>query len=105
MRELDSPERASVSQVVRKFCLLMIFPLAVMGCSSNTMLTVHSEPEGAELTTVGTGVALGRAPAVLVFSSSDLENALQANDCYLVRGIEAIWLSGATLSMETIELC
>ena len=97
--------RASMNLMVRKFCLLMIFPLAVMGCSSNTMLTVHSEPEGAELTTVGTGVPLGRTPAALVFSSSDLENALQSNDCYLVRGIEAIWQSGATLSTETIELC
>ena len=61
--------------MVRKFCLLVIFPLAVMGCSSNTMLTVHSEPAGAELTTVGTGVPLGRAPAAAPDLEQDIEYA------------------------------
>ena len=94
--------------MVRKFCLLDdISCSAVMGCSSNTMLTVHSEPEGAELTTRRHRCSVGEsARPALVFSSSDLENALQSNDCYLVRGIEAIWQSGATLSMwRPFELC
>ena len=73
--------------------------------SSDRMLTVHSEPEGAALTAAGSGASLGRAPAVLVFASDDLENARQANGCYLVRGIEATWPSGAAVATETIELC
>ena len=36
-----SPQRVPVSHVQRAFCRLMILPLAVMCCSSNTMLTVH----------------------------------------------------------------
>ena len=80
-------------------------PMIMLGCASNGMLTVHSEPEGAELKAAGSSVSLGRAPAVLVFASDDLEKARQSNGCYLVRGIEATWTSGAALSTETMELC
>ena len=94
-----------MSQSANWFCVLLTLPILMLGCSSNSMLTVHSEPEGAKLSAAGSGVSLGRAPAVLVFASDDLENARQANGCYLVRGIEATWPSGAALATETIELC
>ena len=100
-----SSDRMLVSQSANWFCVLLTLPTLMLGCSSNSMLTVHSEPEGAALTAAGSGASLGRAPAVLVFASDDLENARQANGCYLVRGIEATWPSGAALTTKTIELC
>ena len=100
-----SPDGMLSSQPANWFCVLLTLPMLMLGCSSNSMLTVHSEPEGAALTAAGSGVFLGRAPAVLVFASDDLENARQANGCYLVRGIEATWPSGAAVATETIELC
>ena len=76
-----SSDRMLVSQSASWFCVLLTLPMLMLGCSSNSMLTVHSEPEGAKLTAAGSGVSLGRAPAVLVFASDDLENARQANGC------------------------
>ena len=105
MEKRGPSESLLASRSAHWFGLLLLVPIIMLGCSSNSMLTVHSEPEGAALTAAGSGASLGRAPAVLVFASDDLENARQANGCYLVRGIEATWPSGAALATGTIELC
>ena len=41
-------------------------------CATTHNLTVHSNPEGATLTTVGTNGDLGLAPVLLIFDDSDL---------------------------------
>ena len=74
-------------------------------CATTHHLTVHSDPEGATLTTVGSLEDLGLAPVLLVFDSSDLEASRGDVDCYRVRGIEARWQSGAVVKMDPIKLC
>ena len=74
-------------------------------CATTHHLTVHSDPEGAILTTVGSLEDLGLAPVLLVFDSSDLEASRGDDGCYRVRGIEARWQSGAVVTMDPIKLC
>ena len=74
-------------------------------CATTHNLTLHSNPEGATLTTVGTNGDLGLAPVLLTFDDSDLESSRGNDGCYWVRGIEARWRSGAVAKMDPISWC
>ena len=85
--------------------LISAFVLLTGACANTHSLIVGSEPEGATLTTLGTGVDLGLAPVLLVYEQSDLEKSRQEDGCYRVRGIEARWRSGAMAVIDPITLC
>jgi hypothetical protein len=87
-----------------KMASIGVIGVVLAACSSSSTLTVYSQPEGARLTTVGTKVDLGRAPAVLIFDNQDLERA-RKGECFLVRGIRAEWESGASVVQHTLLLC
>ena len=106
-RLVASPEGLPVkSQLLTLLGSALCLSLFVTGaCATTHNLTVHSDPEGATLTTVGTGGDLGPAPVLLVFDDSDLEASRGDDGSYRVRGIEARWQSGAVAIMDPIPLC
>jgi len=105
---LKQPNQAVVMATQVASCLktmsIGVLGAVLAACSSSSTLTVYSLPEGARLTTVGTEVDLGRAPAVLIFDNQDLERA-RKGECFLVRGIRAEWESGASVVQHTLLLC
>lgn len=79
--------------------------IALGGCATQASLTVLSQPEGAYLTEKGSGKALGIAPAIAHYDGQALLSFKGRDGCYLVRGFEARWISGATASLENVRLC
>lgn len=76
------------------------------GCATHSTLTVSSQPSGAYITETGTGKAYGVAPVVVNYDAKALSAHKDASGCYLVKGFNARWVSGATTSSEpTIRLC
>lgn len=51
------------------------------GCASNVTLTIQTQPEGAYVTEVGTGKALGIAPVQVSYDSQQLLRYKDANGC------------------------
>ena len=45
------------------------------------------------------------APAEAVYDPNAMKNFKAADGCYLVRGFEARWVSGATAGVENVRLC
>ena len=76
-RLVAPPEGHAVkSQMLTLLRSVLYLPLFLTGaCATTHNLTVHSDPEGATLTTVGTDGDLGLAPVLLVFEQSDLEKS------------------------------
>lgn len=79
--------------------------LALTGCATEARLTVHSQPEGAYITTVHSGQGLGMAPAVIHYDANYLLRHRDANGCYVLDGVEARWPSGAASSIEPVVVC
>ncbi len=75
------------------------------GCSTQASLTVRSQPAGAYITEVGTGTSYGIAPATIHYDPAALARTKTADGCFLVRGLEAHWVSGVVTSLDTIRLC
>lgn len=87
------------------FVALVLGALSLAGCATHASLTVFSQPEGAYLTEKGTEKVYGVAPATIVYDSKALANFKRADGCYVVKGLEARWVSGATANLELITLC
>jgi hypothetical protein len=79
--------------------------LVSAGCSTQASLTLFSQPEGAYLTEKSSGKAYGIAPAKVHYDGAALLKHKGADGCFLVRGFEARWISGATATLDTIRLC
>jgi hypothetical protein len=77
----------------------------VSGCATQASLTVSSQPDGAYITEIGTGAQFGMAPVSIVYNPSALEQNKTPEGCYLVKGVEARWISGAVSSIDPIILC
>lgn len=76
------------------------------GCATHATLSVLSQPEGAYITEMVSGTALGIAPINTYYEAASLQNSKDAQGCYLVRGFEARWVSGARATTgESIRLC
>ncbi|WP_408595583.1 hypothetical protein [Limnohabitans sp.] len=90
---------------MRKLSYLIFFVL-LSGCVSNQSLTLLSQPSGAYITELGTGKVYGVAPLVVQYDGKAMTAHKDASGCYLVKGFEAKWVSGATSSSPpTIRLC
>lgn len=80
--------------------------LALAGCASQSSLTVISQPSGAYITETETGKAQGTAPIVVYYDSKAMSQYKDASGCFLVKGFDARWVSGATASSpSSIRLC
>jgi hypothetical protein len=87
------------------YLILIITLFQLAACATQSELTIYSQPEGAYISEIGTGVAFGIAPTVGYYDASALSGNVNAKGCYVVRGIEARWASGAFASLDPIELC
>jgi hypothetical protein len=81
--------------------------LALVGCvtATHATLTVYSQPPGAYLTEVGTGRVLGIAPAASYYEGQVLQQYKDVQGCYVVKGVEARWVSGAQAMPDPVRLC
>lgn len=78
--------------------------LLLSGCAK-TLLTINSQPEGAYITQPSSRKNLGIAPITVSYEMKELKKFTDANGCFLVKGFEATWSSGASKSTGTIKLC
>jgi hypothetical protein len=86
--------------------LIALLSVAVLaGCATQASLSVYSQPPGAYLTEVGTGRVLGIAPAASYYQGKVLQNHKDAQGCYLVKGVEATWVSGARAVTDPVRFC
>lgn len=83
----------------------IIFAIFLSGCATHSNLTVVSQPSGAYITEVGTGKAYGTAPVTVRYDAKAMASIKDASGCYLVRGFEAKWVSGAVATTPSIRLC
>jgi len=68
-------------------------------------LSIYSKPEGAYITVVETKMQLGMAPVAIWYNAASLNQHKDAEGCFLVKGFEARWVSGAASIMNPIRLC
>jgi hypothetical protein len=100
----EAVPREEIDVDIRSFAFV-VCTLALSGCATQATLTVYSQPEGAYLTEKGSGHVYGVAPAAIAYDSKALAGFRRADGCYLVKGLEAKWVSGATAGLEVITLC
>ncbi len=80
--------------------------LFLTGCATHSTLTVSSQPSGAYITEIASGKAYGLTPFVVKYDAKAMTGYKDATGCYLVRGFDAKWISGASAtSGQTIRLC
>ena len=89
------------------FFLVILSALALASCGTAThaTLAVYSQPPGAYLTEVGTGRVLGLAPAASYYEGQVLQQYKDGQGCYIVKGVEARWVSGARAMTDPVRLC
>jgi hypothetical protein len=78
--------------------------LALSGCALQATLQVDTNPTGGYISEVDTGFVPGIAPVSIYYEPSSL-TLRDAKGCYLVRGMNVRWVSGATASVNPISLC
>lgn len=84
----------------------LVLVATLSGCASQSTLTVVSQPAGAYITETETGKAIGTAPTVVYYDSKALTQYKDSSGCFLVKGFNAQWVSGATAtSPSLIRLC
>jgi hypothetical protein len=85
--------------------LVLAAAVFVSGCATQAVLEVYSQPPGAYITEVESGRAFGISPIFAVYDPSILQQHQNPKGCYMVRGFEAKWVSGARTTITPIELC
>lgn len=84
----------------------LILAICLTGCATHSTLTVYSQPSGAYITESSTGKAYGIAPITVKYDAKAMNSYKDASGCFVVKGFEAKWVSGATTSSQpTIKLC
>lgn len=87
----------------------LLFALGILfleGCATQARLAIYSDPPGAEVTELGSSTDFGRAPIIVAYDKRALLNgARTANGCYLVKGFEAEWPSGARTQYGPVSIC
>jgi len=92
------------TSIYRSFVLIVVIAIFT-GCATQASLTVLSQPEGAYITEVETGKSFGMAPIVVVYAPAALSQHKNPEGCYMVKGFEARWVSGAVSTIKPIKLC
>ena len=89
---------------LKRKALIFVMPLLFAACTNHTQLIFVSIPEGATISEISTGNALGIAPTGKRFDLDSL-SSLDSEGCYILGGVAARWVSGATVQMEELKLC
>jgi len=95
----------NISKLFSRLPFLLLIVILLNSCASKAYLTVFSQPEGAFITEKGTGQSFGTTPVVLQYEKENLLMNKTLDGCYLVKGFDARWVSGASASLEVIRLC
>lgn len=85
--------------------LILVIIFICAGCSTQASLTVHSQPVGAYITEVETGMSAGMAPVAVFYNAEALKQSANAEGCYMIRGFKASWVSGTSTTIAPIKLC
>lgn len=83
---------------------LLVLPLILVGCTNQIPLIYVSIPEGATISEISTGNALGIAPTRKSLEI-DSRSSPDSEGCYILGGVAARWVSGATVQTEELKLC
>ncbi len=83
---------------------LLVLPLFLVACTNQIPLIFVSIPEGATISEISTGNALGIAPTRKSLEI-DSQSSLDSEGCYILGGVAARWVSGATVQTEELKLC
>ena len=81
----------------------LLFVLFLVGCASDTRLTIYTQPEGAYVVTKS-GKTAGVAPLVLYYDVTD-SAPVDKQGCLVVQGVTAQWASGAKVKQDSFKLC
>lgn len=84
---------------------ILVTSVLFTGCATQATLSIYSQPEGAYITEVGTGKSYGMAPVAVVYDPASLNLYKNAEGCFMVKGFEARWVSGAATTINPIKLC
>jgi hypothetical protein len=84
--------------------LTAVFFLVLGGCASQATLTVYTYPQGGYISQVD-GVVFGTSPATVVYRPEDLKEHVDDRGCFVVRGVQSKWVSGATSQLSPVTLC
>lgn len=85
--------------------ILGILPY-LMGCATQARLQINSDPPGAAISQEGDASVTVQAPMVAYYNKGVLLNSYKdAGGCYVVRGFEARWPSGAKAQSGPIRIC
>ncbi len=84
--------------------ILFVLPLILVACTNQIPLIYVSIPEGATISEISTGNALGIAPTRKIFEI-DSRSSPDSEGCYILEGVAARWASGATAQTEELKLC
>lgn len=86
--------------------LLVLISFTLAGCATHATLSVYSQPLGGYVTELGTGTVLGIAPVNSFYEETVLKDFKDSQGCYLVKGFEARWVSGArAATVDLVRLC
>lgn len=91
--------------MVKKF-LIVSAAVSLVGCaSSHVQLQVNTQPPGAYITEAN-GTVLGAGPVLTQYPRESLKKHKDATGCFVVKGFNAQWVSGATATTApTLRLC
>lgn len=84
--------------------IILVLPLALTACQNRVDVTFLSEPEGAAITEITTGIEIGIAPISRSYDLGVL-SPVDPQGCYSLVGVEAQWISGATSRVQEFQLC
>jgi len=84
---------------------ILVASILFTGCATQATLSIYSQPEGAYITEVETGKSFGMAPVAVVYDPASLNLHKNAEGCFMVKGFEARWVSGAASTINPIKLC
>jgi hypothetical protein len=87
-----------------KYLYIIIVVTFFVGCGPSSHLVLDTFPSGAQLIDLKSGNKLGVSPLETDIYYSDLEISTDTN-CRDFGGIKAIWVSGATASIEKTMVC
>jgi len=88
-----------------KIIIITILSVFSFGCATHATLVVYSQPEGAQITEIETKTMFGFSPAFIAYSKESLNMNKDINGCFIIKGLEARWVSGAISSVNPIKLC
>lgn len=102
---LEMTKSRSTGSFVRRAALSTLLATMLGGCSSQAGLTIYSQPSGAYITEVGSGTAIGIAPAFVVYPKYSVKQHRDPDGCFRLRGIKGLWVSGASAMLDPVRIC